>query len=1099
MPTTTHSSQQPSQEKVKVLLVDDQRANLLALEAILSELGENLVTATSGEEALRLMAEDDFAVVLLDVRMPGQDGFEIARLIRSRDRSRTTPIIFVTAYQGDEFPVAEAYKLGAVDYLVKPLMPEIVRAKVAGFVELFKEKDRARREADQLKLLIQGTKDYAIFMLDPEGRVASWNTGAERIKGYKAEEIIGQHLSRFYPPSAIESGWPQHELEVAQKEGRFEDEGWRIRKDGARFWANVVITALRDDQGRLRGFLKVTRDLTARREAEESARRLLQEETARVAAEKSAQVARRAQSDERRQREQLHVTLSSIGDAVIVTDVNGHVTFLNPVAQVLTGWGQVEAVGKPLENIFHIVNEETRQPAENPVAKVLREGAIVGLANHTVLIAKYGAERPIDDSAAPIRGEDGKVAGVVLVFRDVSEARQAIETRLRLAAIVESSDDAIISKTLGGTIVSWNQGAERLYGYTAEEMIGKSIAMIVPTDHPDELPAIVEKLKRGERLEHYETVRVRKDGTRVDVSLTISPIKNSEGKVIGASKIARDITMSKREAEASRFLAEASKVLAALLDVPSTLQKVARLSVPRFADWCTVDILEPDGSLRRMAVVTADPANAQAASDLERYFPPDPEAPQGVWNVLRTGQHELVPEMTDAMLRERIPDEERLAVLRRLGMTSFIAVPLKARGETLGVITFVSAKPGRRYDSLDLAVAEDLAQRAGIAIENARLYAELRQADRLKDEFLAMLAHELRNPLAPIRNSLQIMKQPAASPEVVACVREIAERQVDHMARLLDDLLDVSRISRGTIDLRQDIVDMASVVNHTVEAVGPLMESRGHDLAVSLPLEPIAVRGDAARLEQILTNLLNNAAKYTDPGGHITLTAERDKNQVILRVRDTGIGIAHEMLPRIFDLFVQAERRLDRSQGGVGIGLTLVRKLVELHGGSVVAVSPGLGQGSEFVVRLPAFAEKSMTAEGKRSDGPHPTPTLPRRRVLVVDDNVDAADTLAMLLRLKGQEVRVVHDGPSSLEAARQFQPNLVLLDIGMPGLDGYEVCRRLRQEPDTQKALVVAMTGWGQEEDRRRSLEAGFDQHFVKPVGAKTLDKLLLQPVSVG
>jgi CheY-like chemotaxis protein len=321
----------------------------------------------------------------------------------------------------------------------------------------------------------------------------------------------------------------------------------------------------------------------------------------------------------------------------------------------------------------------------------------------------------------------------------------------------------------------------------------------------------------------------------------------------------------------------------------------------------------------------------------------------------------------------------------------------------------------------------------------------------------------------------------------------MAERQVQHMARLLDDLLDVSRISRGLIELRREPVDLKALVHRTVEAVRPLAEQRRHQLTVSLAQDTLQVEGDPTRLEQVVMNLLTNACKYTDPGGHVRLAVGRDGREVVLRVQDNGIGIAAEMLPRIFDLFVQAERRLDRSQGGVGIGLTLAKRLVEMHGGSIAATSPGLGQGSEFVVRLPARLDAGAAKD--RESGTATTNRLPRRRVLVVDDNQDAADSLVVLLRLLGQEVGTAYDGPTALARAGEFRPDLVFLDLGMPGMDGYEVARRLRRERQLTGVVLVALTGWGQEEDRRRSCEAGFDHHLVKPVEPNTVEKLLASP----
>jgi PAS domain S-box-containing protein len=368
----------------------------------------------------------------------------------------------------------------------------------------------------------------------------------------------------------------------------------------------------------------------------------------------------------------------------------------------------------------------------------------------------------------------------------------------------------------------------------------------------------------------------------------------------------------------------------------------------------------------------------------------------------------------------------------------------------------------------------------------------LKQTNRQKDEFLAMLAHELRNPLAPIRNALEVLRQAGTPAEAPGEALEMAERQVRHMARLLDDLLDVSRIARGRIELRMEPVDLVAVVHRSIRVSDPLIRERGHECRVSLPPDPITITGDATRLEQIVVNLINNAAKYTEPSGLIGVELQREGREVVLWIRDNGIGIAPEMLARIFDPFVQADRRVERSQGGVGIGLTLVRKLAELHGGTVEAYSEGPGRGSEFVVRLPAPIGLNGERRPPAKEPDRLNPASSRHRVLVVDDNVDAAMSLGMLLKLAGQEVRVAYDGPAALRQAIDFHPQLVLLDIGMPGMDGYEVCRRLRREDGLEKTTVVALTGWGQDEDRRRSHEAGFDHHIVKPVEPGALQRLL-------
>jgi PAS domain S-box-containing protein len=613
----------------------------------------------------------------------------------------------------------------------------------------------------------------------------------------------------------------------------------------------------------------------------------------------------------RRERERYRVTLSSIGDAVIATDAGGRVSFMNGVAEALTGWPQAEATGRPLPDAFRIVHERTREPADNPALRALREGAVVGLANHTVLIARDGTERPIDDSAAPMR-EGGEQVGAVLVFRDVTERKRAEENLARLAAIVESSDDAIVSKSLDGTIRSWNAGAERLFGYTAEEAIGRPITLVIPPERHEEEPRILERLGRGERVDHFETVRLTKDGRRIDVSLTISPILDSDGRVIGASKVARDVTERKR--------------------------------------------------------------------------------------------------------------------------------------------------------------AEDA----------------LREADRKKDEFIALLAHELRNPLAPLRNGLQVIRM---SGDRAARERSqrMMERQLSHMVRMIDDLLDVSRINRNKMELRRARVALADAVSSAVETAGPAVEEGGHELTVSLPGAPVYLDADLTRLSQVFGNLLTNSAKYTPRGGRIWLSAERRGGEVVVSVRDTGIGIPERSLPTVFDMFSQVDRAIERATGGLGIGLALVRGLVEMHGGTVAAASEG--EGSTFTVTLPVAADRA----GPEGHAPEAgKEARAGRRVLVVDDNRDGAESMAEMLRLLGDEVRTAHDGEEAVTEAERFRPGVVLMDVGMPRLNGLDATRRIREQPWGKGITIVALTGWGQEGDRGRSREAGCDGHLVKPVDLSDLEQLL-------
>ncbi len=1337
------------------------------------------------------------------------------------------------------------------------------------------------------------------------------------------------------------------------------------------------------------------------------------------------------------QSEWLRVTLASIGDAVVTTDTEGRVRSLNAVAERLTGWTQQEALARPLVEIFRIINQDTRHPVEDPAERALREGRIVGLAYHTILIARDGTETPIDDSAAPIRDEQGRIYGAVLIFRSIAERKQAekarrqsqreladffenasvglhwlgpdgtilrvnqaelnllgysreeyvghhiaefhadpdvladflrqlaagealrdyearmrckdgtikhvlidssvrwedsrfIHTRCfmrditdrkrseeaqaRLAAIVESSQDAIISKTLEGRIVSWNAGAEQIFGYSAEEIIGRPISLLIPPERRDEEDMILEQLRHGERIEHFETVRVTKDGRRIEVSLTISPIRDSDGRIIGASKISRDITArkraeqrlatqygvvhiltesdsleeaalkileticehldwhvgalwcvdehgtvlrcarvyhlpavqiprfeavsrerifergiglpgrvwasskaawigdvaqdsnfpradaaaaeglhgafgfpimlnkevlavielfsreirepgpdllammtavgsqigqfiehkraeyarresearktaildtaldsiiscdstgavqefnpaaeqtfgfrradvlgrdladliipprlrdkhrrglahylatgegpilnrrmemtavradgsefpvelaitripgedpplftayvrditgrkladdalresesrfrqladampqivwaarsdgivdyynerwyeytgfprgdygdqswkpilhpddvqrcvdtyygcirtgspyeieyrfkdrqtgghrwflgraypvrdsqgrivrwfgtctdiddTKRTEESTRFLADASVVLAELTDQESALQKVAALAVPRFADWCGVDVREADGSVRRVALTHVDPAQVRLVRGLDSAFPSGAPETRGIKRVIRTGEAEWAASIPDEILGTLVQGEAHLHIIRELGLKSYISVPLKSRNKVVGALTFVTAESGRVYDADDVSAAKDLADRTVIAIENASLMAALKDSDQRKDEFLAILAHELRNPLAPVRNAVKVLHAKGQDVPEVEWARDVIDRQIDQMTRLVDDLLDVSRITRGKVELRRQRIELRPVVNDAVEACRPLIEKWGYMLSVEIPPEPIILEADPTRLAQVLLNLLNNAIKYTERGGRIWLTAELKVDQVVVSVKDTGVGIPRDMLPRIFDMFMQVDRSIERSQGGLGIGLTLVQRLVAMHGGEVEARSQGPGKGSEFIVRLPVAKDRDR---GMRQDSAvdEPMRIAAKRRILVVDDYQDSADSLAMLLRIMGHEVRTARDGLAAVEEAETFQPGVVLLDIGLPKLNGYEVARRIRARRGGD-VMLIAMTGWGQAEDRRRSKEAGFDHHLTKPVKLDELNKLL-------
>jgi signal transduction histidine kinase/DNA-binding response OmpR family regulator len=546
----------------------------------------------------------------------------------------------------------------------------------------------------------------------------------------------------------------------------------------------------------------------------------------------------------------------------------------------------------------------------------------------------------------------------------------------------------------------------------------------------------------------------------------------------------------------SAFLAEASKALAVSLDPGAIERGLVRLVVPRLGDLGVLCLLEENNGIKPTQLAWADEAYGRGVRPFGREEQLHPGLLEAVQRVGVSGETESLAEVGKGPA-STWPDSSNQAC--RIGsgpdfeLTSAVVLPLAARSKVVGVLLLAMGPSGRQYGEADRALAEDLAGRAAIALDNARLYRDIQDSDRRKNEFLAMLAHELRNPLAPIRNACQILRLAAPDQSDLYPAVDLIDRQVQHLARLVDDLIDIGRITRSKIQLQTEPVDVAAVVQRAAEISQPLIETRRQELSVSLPAAPLWVNADPVRLAQVLGNLLNNAAKYTQEGGRVWLAAAREGEQAVFRVRDNGVGIPSDMLAGIFELFTQVDRSLDRSQGGLGIGLTLVKRLVELHGGTVKAFSAGADQGSEFVVRLPALVvpppDPAFNTGGSTSI------QAPARRVLVVDDHMDAAKSLAMLLRLHGHEVRLAHHGRTALEVAADFRPEVVFLDIGLPEMDGYEVARRLRQDMGLKDIAIAALTGYGQDEDRRRSLSAGIDVHLVKPVNLETLHKLLARP----
>jgi PAS domain S-box-containing protein len=772
----------------------------------------------------------------------------------------------------------------------------------------------------------------------------------------------------------------------------------------------------------------------ARRHAEQRQRRLEKELAARRAAEQVL-------AD---QEELLRITLASLGDAVITTDAGGNVTFLNAVAQELTGWTEVKAIGRPLAAVFRIIHEVSRQPVENPV-KGLREGRGVGLTNHTVLVGKDSTERSIDASAAPIRDEGGRVRGVVLVFRDVTERRRAegkvAESEQKFRATFDQAAVGIAHVAPDGRWLRVNQKLCDIVGYSHGELMGLTFQDIT---YPDDLEAdlgYVRRLLAGEITTYSMEKRYfRKDQSLVWINLTVALARTPQGEPDYFISVVEDISQKKQAEEQFRTLAD---------------------SIPQLC-W----MANPDGSIfwfnRRCYEYTGRTMEEMKGWAWESLADPD-ELPKVVeqWKKsIATGQP----------LDIVFPLQGKDGVFR-----PFLTRVQPVKDNAGRVVRWF----GTNTDISEAKQAEDELRRAEAA---------LKEADRRKDEFLATLAHELRNPLAPMRNALQILRL-SQDREDREEAQSLMQRQLDQMVRLVDDLLDVSRISTGKLELRKEPLRFSAVVNSAVETSRPLIDHMGHELTVSLPEQPITIEADMTRLAQVFSNLLNNSAKYTERGGHIWLTAEQQESDVLVSVKDTGIGIAADQLPRVFHMFSQAEHSLEKAQGGLGIGLSLVKRLVELHGGRIEASSAGLGKGSEFVVRLPMVLKPSGPM-APIEEQPAPPPLS--LRILIVDDKRENADSLTKLLRIMGNETLTAYDGQAGVDMAAEFQPDVALLDIGLPKLNGYEACRRIRELAWGREIVLIAVTGWGQEEDRRRSKEAGFDHHMVKPVDPQALMQLL-------
>jgi len=635
-----------------------------------------------------------------------------------------------------------------------------------------------------------------------------------------------------------------------------------------------------------------------------------------------------------------------------------------------------------------------------------------------------------------------------------------IETeRARLNAIIEHIPAGVIlAEAPSGRIVMVNPQVERILGRPVVlspdiESYREWLAYEVSERPVEGRESVLAMTLQGEVVAGKEILYHRGDGAKAWIRVSGAPIRDACGKIVGGVDLITDIDEEKRASETLRINQE-------------RLNLAQKASQAGSFEW----------NLRTNAVIWSE--------ETEAIFGLAPGSFGSSYEDWTRCVHPEDLSRAEQELRRAIVDGEGASEYRVVWPDGSVRW-IQARGK----VFFDEAGEPLRW----IGISMDVTERKRMEESLRRQTEALQEADRRKNEFLSILAHELRNPLAPISNAIQILTLRGDDPALVAQTKEVMERQVHQMTRMVDDLLEVSRISRGKISLHTAPLDLAEVVATAVETSRPLVEAHHHTLTVTLPRSPARVEADGARLAQVLSNLLNNAAKYTEDGGRIDLIVEQAQGDVVIRVRDNGIGIAPERLPSVFDMFEQIGGASDRSQGGLGIGLTLARRLVEMHGGRIEAHSAGLGKGSEFVTRLAALAEPAMEPAPEPAEWPPmPSANGSRRRVLVVDDNVDSAESLAVLLRLYGHDVRLAHDGEAALEEARSFRPDVMFLDISLPKMDGYEVARRLRLEPAMCGLTLVAMTGYGHEEERRRTREAGFHSHLVKPVDFDMLQELL-------
>jgi len=1032
------------------------------------------------------------------------------------------------------------------------------------FIERKRQEETLRNNEKLHRTLAELTSDYgSICRLHPDGEldVDFVTTGFEKVTGYSLAELKAAGGWKVLIPDDAFDTVQQSIANLLEQGVDRSETSIRTRDGQIRHVEYFGRTEPDDETGTVRLYM-AARDVTDTRKAAEQYRQ---------------------------QQEWFEVTLSSIGDAVIATDATGAITFVNPVAESLTGWSQEEARGRQLREVFDVVKERTREPVENPVEKVLRQGEIVGLSNHTVLVTKSGSEFPIDDSAAPIRNNSGEIIGVVLIFRDVTERREAerqiADRDWRYRMMSDASNDIIWDWDLQKNQITWNESLRSQFGFDTVE---SSVDWWSELIHPDDRERVVgglEALIESEKEKWTDEYRFRRaDGSYAYVIDRGKVLRDAEGKGIRMVGSMVDLTERQQAEDRLRESEERVRLAVESTDI-GTFDYSPLTGELEWSDRCkrafgltaemdaNIDLfferlhpddrpfvqgeldkafdpngdgryaaeyraVWPDGTIRwieaqgqaffieqdsrrvayRLIGTVLDTTERKQAEDdlkvsMERFRNLADSISQFAWMADETGYIHwynqrwfdytgTTPEEMEGWGWQKVhhPDyvdsvTQRYKEAVEAGDAWEDTFPL--RGQDGQYRWFLSrAMPIKNEQGQVIrwvGTNTDVTNQMELQEELRNIAAQLSEADRRKDDFLATLAHELRNPLAPIRTGLEVMKHARDDAETLEEVRSVMERQTHQLIALVDDLLDISRITRGKFELRRCRVNLNEVIDSAVEASRPLIDDNLHQLEISLPEHPITIDADPHRLAQVVSNLLNNAAKYTVDGGTIRLNVEQFEEHVLISVTDNGIGIPSEMTHHIFEMFAQIDRPMEKGYTGLGIGLTLVKSLVEMHGGTIEVSSEGPNRGSQFRVFLPFGTDRADYNGEKTPAQLEPAnPTL--RKILVVDDNRAAADMLAMIVKMLGHEVRVANDGREGVDAAREFRPDVILMDIGMPRMNGYEAARLIRGQDWGNGIHLVALTGWGQEEDRKRTRDAGFDHHLVKPAEPADLLKVLAE-----